>query len=239
MTERVTLQPAYVLHTRPYRDTSLMVDMLTFRHGRICAVARGARQARSRLKAILRSFDSVLVSWRGRGDLVTLTQAEYAGALTDLRGQALVCGMYLNELLVRLLSRHDPCPEIFTHYQHTLLALAKGVEQRDLRCFELNVLAEVGYAVDASAEADTGEAIDPEQSYQWQPGRGFVAVPTQTTHGVVVMGRDVTAIAQQQWADAAQLNQCKRITRAALAHAMANRPIKSRELFGRWHHAQN
>lgn len=230
MSVRVSLQPAFVLHTRPYRDTSMLVELLTYRHGRVCAVARGARQPRSRFKALLRPFCAILVSWTGAGDLVTLTQAEQTGVHTDLQGGSLVCGMYLNELLVRLLGRHDPCVSLFNHYQKTMVALLAKVDQCALRLFELQLLEVVGYGINFDEVAHSGEPIEPEGWYQYRVGQGFVPVLDVLQGGVKLRGEDLLAIADRQLTSMAILKAAKYVTRMALASLLGGRPLKSREL---------
>lgn len=228
MTTRISLQPAFVLHTRPYRETSLLVDLLTYRHGRIAAVARSARRSRSRFRAVLRSFDAILVSWTGNGDLVSLTQAEHTGMVCDLRGESLVCGMYMNELLVRLLTRHDPCTDIFTSYQKTIAALVNGSNQGMLRLFELQLLDAIGYGVNCEEDVH-GDAIVAGSWYRYLPERGFMVVAQDPVRDTI-MGHEIQSIAQRTLEGDDVLAVAKRITRQALSHAMSHRPIKSREL---------
>lgn len=231
MTTRVSLQPAFVLHTRPFRDTSLLVDFLTYRHGRVTAVARGARQPRSRFKAALRAFDTILVSWFGDGDLVTVTQTEHTGVICDLRGGSLVCGLYLNELLLRTLTCHDPCPSVFNAYQKTITALAIKADQHALRSFELHLLEATGYGINCTHDAYSGEPIAANAYYQFRPQQGFVettsAVPDKSD---VILGKDIQALATQSFATDHQLQLAKRVLRQVWAHVLGDRPLKSREL---------
>lgn len=236
MTTRISLQPAFVLHTRPYRETSLLVELLTYRHGRIAAVARSARRSRSRFRAVLRSFDAILVSWTGGGDLVSLTQAEHTGMVCDLQGESLVCGMYMNELLVRLLTRHDPCTEIFTSYQKTIAALVNAPNQSMLRLFELQLLDSVGYGVNCEEDIH-GDAILAGAWYRYMPERGFMLVAEETVRDTV-MGHEIQALATRTFDTDDVLAVAKRITRQALSHALSHRPIKSRELLVQPHYQE-
>lgn len=230
MTTRVSLQPAFVLHTRPFRDTSLLVDLLTYRHGRIAAVARGARQPRSRFKAALRAFDTILVSWSGDGDLVTVTQTERTGVMCDLQGRSLVCGLYLNELLLRTLTRYDPCPSVFNAYQKTIAALALKSDQQALRAFELHLLENIGYGINFTHDALTEELIVANAYYHFRPQQGFVAASATDGDDGLILGQDIHALARQTFDTDHQLQLAKRILRQAWAHVLGNRPLKSREL---------
>ena len=156
MTNRITLQPSFVLHTRPYRDTSLLVDLFTLNHGRIRAVARSARGLRSRYKNQLRPFISLLTTWSGQSDLVTLSQAETHNAFYDFSGSVLISALYLNELLVRTLHLHDPHPDLFVAYQKTLARLVHGDSQEGpLRLFEKTLLSELEYGLVLTKEAES------------------------------------------------------------------------------------
>lgn len=148
MTGLKTLEKAFVLHTRPYRDTSLLVDFFTLDAGRVTAVARGARGPKSRLKGLLQPFVPLLINWYGKTELVTLGGADANGASITLNGDVLISGMYLNELLMRLLTRFDPLPHLFEQYNRTIIALSqKQLPELCLRLFELNLLNELGYGL--------------------------------------------------------------------------------------------
>src|SRR5688572_10919841 len=116
-------QPAFVLHTYPYRETSLIVEAYVRDHGRLALIARGARRPKSSVRGVLMPFQPLLLSWTGRKDLRTLTRAEWRGGYAPLRGQPLICGFYLNELLLKLLQRDDPHEELFAVYEGTLEGL--------------------------------------------------------------------------------------------------------------------
>ena len=140
MQQKVLLQPCYVLHMRAYRDTSLLLELFSLEHGRISAVARSARGPKSRFKGILQQFVPLLLSWQGRAELMNLSGAEGNGMPHYLTGDALLCGIYLNELLMRLLHRHDAHPGLFTAYQQALVGLQQNQQQITLRLFEKRLL---------------------------------------------------------------------------------------------------
>jgi DNA repair protein RecO (recombination protein O) len=166
-------EPAFVLHTYPYRETSIIVEALTATRGRVALVARGARRPRSDLRGVLQSFQPLTLSWTGAGELKTLARAEWRGGLPLLTGSALLCGFYLNELLLKLVPREDAHPRLFDDYEAALRDLASGAEQAPvLRCFELRLLAELGYAMPLTHEVDTGRPIDPDARYYYAFERG-------------------------------------------------------------------
>ena len=138
-------QAAYVLHSRPYRDTSLIVDFFTLEHGKVSAVVQGARRPNSKMRASVQPFVPVQIAWRGRNDLKTLTQAEPVAAMIFLKGNALLCGLYVNELLERLLQPFDGHPKLYVYYQYVLNELVAGHDiEGALRTFEHRLLDELG-----------------------------------------------------------------------------------------------
>src|SRR5256885_7513350 len=156
--ERRDDQPAFVLHTYPYRETSAIVEILSAACGRVALVARGAKRTRSELRGVLQAFQPLTISWAGAGELKTLIRAEWRGGLPLVTGSALLCGFYLNELLLKLLPREDPHPQLFRDYESTLAKLAAGAEQAPaLRQFEVQLLAQLGYALPLTHEVDRSE----------------------------------------------------------------------------------
>src|ERR1700675_5081227 len=155
--ERREDQPAFVLHAHPYRETSLIVEAFTADYGRVALVARGAKRPRSELRGVLQAFQPLTLSWAGGGELKTLIRAEWRSGLPLVSGSALLCGFYLNELLLKLLPREDAHPQLFNDYQDALARLAAGADQATvLRRFELRLLAELGYALPLTHDVDTG-----------------------------------------------------------------------------------
>lgn len=232
---RVDLQPAYVLHTRPYRDTSMLVDLFTPEHGRVALVAKGVRTGKSRRRALLNPFTALLVSFQGRGGLKLLTAVEAQGPGLILQGAALYCGFYINELLLRLLAEHDPHPYVYENYQSTLMALSREQQLEPwLRRFELSVLEELGYGINLDAEANEDTPLQADAWYQFENELGFTQVPSNV-HSAgaqsLFLGRDLLAIAADDFSHRDTRQAAKRLTRAALQPLLGNRPLKSRELF--------
>ena len=174
---RAEHEPGFVLHSYPYRETSLIIEAFTRRHGRTALVAKGARRPRSALRGVLLSFQPLGLSWSGNGEMRTLTGAEWQGAASLLRGAGLMCGFYLNELLLRLLPREDPHEALYDDYRDGLARLAQASlpTATVLRMFERRLLAAAGYALQLDRDAADGAPIRPERSYLYEPERGPVA----------------------------------------------------------------
>ena len=234
MQERISLQPAFVLHSRPFRESSLLVDLLTPDYGRVGVVARGARAQQSRYRGHLRPFVPILASWSARSDLGSLNQVEPGGSPLLLEGRSLLAGMYLNELLVRLLHQHDPQPEIFEQYQQTLNALNQGNNQNIepiLRRFEKGFLVAIGFGFSWTQTTDTLATIVSTQQYAFDPDLGFSEKLSPFHQQLLFSGAHIIAIAADDFASADVLHTAKRIMRLAMQLRLGHRVIKSRELF--------
>lgn len=230
--ERRDDQPAFVLHTYPYRETSAIVETLTAHYGRIALVARGAKRTRSELRNVLQAFQPLTLSWAGSGELKTLIRAEWRGGLQLVTGAALLCGFYLNELVLKLVPREDPHPRLFETYASALARLADGAEQAPvLRQFELSLLAELGYALPLTHEADTGRPIDPEGRYYYAFDRGPRTVAAEPGRRYpLVRGATLLALAHADYARPEAANEAKRLMREVLDHYLEQRTIVSRRV---------
>ena len=231
---RVTLQPSFVLHSRPYRDTSAIIEIFTAEHGRFSVVARGVRRQGKKggRGGLLQPFVPLLASFSGRTELKTLGAVESAGAPFVLTGERMFSGLYLNELLVRLLHRHDPHAELFAAYSDALRELAV-CERPDtvLRPFELLLLRELGYNLALDIDGDSGDAIEPGQRYRFNPEQGLVAVVGEPPRGVAsYRGSDLLLLAEGQYGGAARAT-AKHLLREVLGHHLGDTPLRSRELF--------
>jgi DNA repair protein RecO (recombination protein O) len=225
-----------VLHSRHYRDTSALLEVLTPEHGRLSLVARGARRSvRGRSgAAILQPFIPLLLSFSGRSELKTLTASEVAGEVQVLRGDRLFSGLYLNELLLRLLHRNDAHPGLFVAYGEAVAALASRESMDDiLRRFEFNLLEELGYGFDLRVDGHSGEDVSESRWYHYQQEFGLVQQHAATDPDQPVFaGGDLLAIAAGEHSDSTRLA-AKRLLRQALAGHLGAKPLKSRELFRR------
>ncbi|TXS95898.1 DNA repair protein RecO [Parahaliea maris] len=228
------MQPAYLLHARPYRDSSQLLEMFTAEHGRISLVGRGVhRRARGgSLRATLQPFRPLLISFTGRSELQTLTAAESAAPGVRLGGERLFSGLYLNELLLRLLHRHDPHPTLFAGYGETLQQLAAAAQSEGvLRQFELQLLEELGYGFDPTADAHSGESVRDGGWYRYSEGLGLVQCqPGSSAPGSLFPGADLLAISRGELGGPVSLT-AKRLLRAVIAEHLGGRPLHTRELF--------
>lgn len=228
------MQPAYVLHSRPYRDSSQLVDIFTAEYGRITVVARGSRRSsrKGSSGSMLQAFIPLLVSFSGRGEMKTLTARESSGQPIVLRGERLFSGLYLNELLVRLLHRHEAHPPLFAAYGESLrtLACASSVDTA-LRQFELLLLREMGYGFDLATDGFNGDPICPEHWYHFQADYGLVRrTAPQVSSQPDFSGEDLLSIAAGNFEGSARLC-AKRLLRVALAQQLGSQVLNSRALF--------
>jgi len=230
---RVLLQPAYILHHRPYRETSLLIDLFTEKQGRISVIARGIRTPQSKLRSILQPFTPLIVSWQGKTELMTLISAEADGLPMTLQGDCLLSAFYLNELLMRMLPKQDPYPVLFTMYQKTLIDLQRDtLEQRVLRLFEKKLLTELGYGIELQYDFNTGNALLAEQFYQYVPERGFTFVEdiNDKSH-YIFSGKHLLAFANEELDNEECLQEAKRLMRILLSFVLGTQTINSRKLF--------
>lgn len=228
-----SLHQAYVLHRRQYRETSLLLEVFTAEAGRVGLVARGVRGGKRSSSALLQPFIPLLVSWRGHGELGTLISAEIDGTHTPLSGPVLIAAFYLNELLLRLLPRHDPHPELFLAYRHALGRMGGEPHEHEwtLRLFEKALLQEVGYGLLLEHEANSGDPIEAEASYCYLLQHGPVCASDDGCDGIPVHGSTLIALEREQGYDSMNLAEAKRLMRNALAPHLGNKPLQSRELF--------
>lgn len=227
--QRVEFQQGYVLHARPYRETSLLLECFISDYGRISLVAKGVRQSKSKMRGLLQPFVPLLISWVGKSELGTLTQVEHNGASHLLRNNQLLCAFYANELLLRLLHRDDPHPVLFTAYQDLLSNLALPItEEVSLRVFEKRLLQELGYAFSLTEDCRTTEPIRTEHYYDFEPLLGLSKVSSEVSSAI--SGASILALAKEEL-DQSHLGDAKRLMRKALGTLIGDKPLKSRELF--------
>jgi DNA repair protein RecO (recombination protein O) len=224
---RIQLTPGYILHHRPYRDTSRILDVVTREHGRISLFARGVRGPKAKLASILQPFQLLLFSWNGRGEAAQLTAAETEEVSAPVPAPALMSAFYLNELLLKLTTRHDPQPLLFDTYHGALEGLrAGGPLEPQLRVFEKRLLEALGYGLDLDAEAQTGTPIQPHEYYLFRPEQGLVATVADATGALA--GHSLISLANEHLADGRELEDSKRLLQAALAQCLEGRPLTTR-----------
>lgn len=232
---RIDHQPAFVLHSYPYRETSLILETFTRDYGRVALVARGARRPKSALRGVLLSFAPLELGWFGSGELKTLAQAEWVGGQPLLAGEALMCGFYLNELLLKLSARDDPHPELFELYRLTLAHLAHlnhgGALPPLLRGFEVGLLRELGYGLRADVD-DEGAPLEPGATYAYIIDRGPVrAVASAHPQAPRVTGAMLDDIAHGRFPDGPTLAAAKTLMRHLIHHHLGAEPLQSRRVF--------
>lgn len=227
---RIAAQPGFVLHSYPYKETSLIVDVFSRDHGRIALVAKGAKRPHSQLRGVLQTFQPLSVGWSGKAEVRTLTAAEWVGGLLPLEKSALLCGFYLNELLVKLLARDDPHPALFDHYVSALNQLAHDEPAAIvLRKFERALLQETGVASDWRVCAASGKAITLEQTYVLDPERGpRPARPSDVWPRV--SGKTLLDMENEDYTDAQTQTQSKFLMRFLLAHHLNGAPLNTRQI---------
>ncbi len=227
---RAELEPAWLLHHRPWSDSSRILDLLTRRQGRITLFAHGSRRPKSPWRSVLQPFQPLLVSWVGRGDGGTLSGAELGGAVATMPPAQLLSAFYVNELLLKLLPKEDRHERLFDAYADVLAALRSAAGHGALRTFERQLLDELGYGVDLMHDAGSGRPIEPDQYYHFEAGRGVFAVREAAGGADAFLGRDVIASAGSDFGDAAAQSVARRIFGAAIAHCLEGRSLATREV---------
>lgn len=223
-------QRCFVLHRRPYSESSLILDVFSEEFGRLTLMSKGARSKRSTLKGALQPFTPLLLKWSGNGSMKTLRQAEPISLGLPLSGITLYSALYLNELLGRVLMPEVPMPGLFHDYLSALTELAQTENPEPaLRRFELSLLLAMGYGVDFLHCAGTGEWVDPSMTYRYREQKGFIA--SVRNDNLTFMGDELIAISERRFVTPAQLRAAKRFTRMALKPYLGSKPLKSRELF--------
>jgi len=229
---RIEQQPGFVLHARPWRETSLLLELLSRDHGRVGLVARGVRGARSRLsRSVLQPLTPLLVGWSGAGELATLTAAEAAGAPLAMSGEALLCALYVNELVARLVPRNDAHAEVFDAYLAALTRLAgSDTPAWTLRRFERDLLAQLGYGAVLDSEAESGVALAPDNHYAYRLDSG--PVPWRGAEdGLRLRGSALLALAQDRQPPVDDLRALRRLMRALIAHHLGGKDLQAWSLF--------
>lgn len=227
---RADHEPGYVLHTYPYKETSLIVEAFTRRFGRVALLARGARRPRSPMRGVLLGFHPLRLGWSGSGDLATLLSVEWAGGGGALAGVGLMCGFYVNELLLRLLPRDDPHEDLFDFYAASLASLCAGRTPAPvLRAFEKRLLGEVGYAPSLSTDADN-RPIEPERLYVYEPDRGPVPVNGSPAGDALVQGRTLLDLAQDEYGRPRTRDEARALMRMLIGHRLHGQVLHTRSI---------
>lgn len=235
---RTNNEPGFVLHTYPFKETSVVAEVFTRSHGRVALIARGARRPASALRGLMQPFTPLLLSWFGKAELKTLHAAEWQGGLMAPGGRALMCGFYLNELLLRLLARGDAHEALYDRYLATLEQLAGEAPSTDyeratyferiLRRFEKNLLSEIGYGATFDIDADSGAPIQAQARYVFQPERGALRATDQP--GCPVSGQTLIDLAADRFERQTTLVEAKALMRTLINHTLGAKPLYTRQL---------
>jgi DNA repair protein RecO (recombination protein O) len=224
---RINLAPAYILHHRPYRDTSRILEVITRDHGRLSLFARGVRGPKAKLASILQPFQLLLLSWSGRGEAGQLTGAESADHDPSMPASSLMASFYLNELLIKLTTRHDPLPSLFDDYHTTVEGLRHGMLlEPSLRIFEKRLLDTLGYGLDLATQAQTGKPVVPGEYYHFRPAQGLF--PTVAEAQGALSGQSLISLANEELASTRELEDARRVLQAALAECLEGRELTTR-----------
>jgi DNA repair protein RecO (recombination protein O) len=232
---RFDQEPGYVLHTYPYKESSLIVEAFSRHAGRVALLARGARRARSAIRGTLLSFHPLRLSWSGAGELATLISAEWVGGQRALAGMGLMCAFYVNELMLRLLPREDPHEALFDAYADVVARLAAGIEPASLlRSFELRLLRELGYAPPLDREAGSGDPVQAARRYAYAPETGPLllaadaAAPAEPE--LVVSGQTLLDMARDDFSRAQTREESRRLMRRLIADRLPGQTLKTRDV---------
>ncbi|ASV98558.1 DNA repair protein RecO [Paraburkholderia aromaticivorans] len=228
---RIAEQPAFVLHSYPYRETSLIIDVLSRDHGRLALVAKGAKRPHSALRGVLQTFQPLALSWSGKSEVRTLTGAEWVGGMLPLAGDALLCGFYVNELLVKFCAREDPHPQLFHHYVVTMTRLAHDEPPvQVLRSFERVLLRETGYAM-ALDRTVARKAVRADGRYVFDPERGVrEASDDLPAQWPVIAGQTLLDMEQDDYHRAQTVAQSKTLMRFLLNTYLGGTPLATRQI---------
>ena len=228
---RKLLEPAYVIHRRPFSDTSLIVELLTPAHGRVSVLAKGVKRGKAQKALLLQPFRSLHVAWIGRGELPVLTTAEEAGQMLHLQGESLACAYYVNELIYHLVPKFEPAADLFTHYWSTLQG-CKDISLRAcaLRSFEVSLLEQIGLAPTLGQDIVSGQPIDSSKNYFYRVPEGPVPAASAKGNGIEVSGATLQNIADRDFSKPETLRQAKHLNRALIHYHLDGKELMSRAL---------
>ena len=228
---RVSLQPAFILHGRDFQNTSRLLDVFTLDYGRVTLVAKGVRTSRSKLQGVLEPFSPLIVSWSGKGDVQTLTGAESVKSSINLLGKQVMSAYYINELLQRLMTVHDPHSELFAIYKETLENFSHIEEELVLRKFEKQLLAEIGYGLNLETDAENGTSLIKDELYYYDLERGPINIKGHEIDGeFVISGQTLFDLSAEMFSSSQSKKEAKQLMRIILSHHLGDKPLKTRSL---------
>jgi len=227
----VELTPAYVLHQRPFRETSVLLNVFSKQFGRVSLIAKGVRKSKRNQNGLLQLYQPLLISWMGRGELQTLTSVEVDKPRYILKTESVLCGLYINELIVKLLPAHIAEPSVFEAYEHVLerLQQADNIEVA-LRLFEKCLLTQLGYGLVLDRDAETGDIIEYDQRYQYQADSGLYRCHSESNKHSI-SGRSLQHLVMERDFDKQSLSEVKQLMRSVIHFYLDGKPLQSRQLF--------
>ncbi len=232
---RIQDQPAYILHQRAFRDTSQILEVITPDYGRLSLMSRGSRAAKSRLKGVLQPFTPLFVNWSGKGEMPLLTGAEPQSVqIMNLAGKALPCAFYINELMIKLLHKHDVNEDVYYLYESVIRLLSdRQPIEPVLRLFEKQLLETLGFGLNLQINAQTAEAVLPAGEYAYYLEHGPVEASAVFDEAYILKlsGQSLIDLDENTLDSVQSLKDAKRLMRSILNYYLDGKPLKSRELF--------
>ncbi len=227
---RYSLYDAFILHSRSYKESSLLIDLFTRDYGRVSVIAKGAKKSKRSLPGVLQPFTPVLVSWVGKTELHTLTNVELNGTFKYLYGTNLLCGYYLNELILRFLHKEDPYEILYNAYANVIKELksAKNIGPV-LRRFECILLQELGYGLNLTQDAETGNRVESDKMYYFEIEQGPV-LEKLSDMSISVSGETLLSIENNNIINKKTLFESKKLMRYVINYYLAGKPLKTHQL---------
>ena len=228
----VELTPCFILHSRSYLESSLIVDIFSREHGRCHLIAKGAKREKSPFSGLLQPYQRLLMAWRGKSELMTLVDVEADIEAYELADARTIAGFYINELLVRLLHQHEPHPELFDFYNEAIfdLSIAKPIDAV-LRVFEKGLLKSLGYGLVLDHDVDDGLAIEAGKKYYYVIDSGPMRETPSTGDYIEITGNSLLALDKGNLQNETELDESKRLMRFILQSHLGTKPLASRALY--------
>jgi len=229
---RIEHTPCYILHSRDYRESSLILEIISREFGRVSLVAKGAKRNKKQQGVNYNLYQKYLMSWVSRSELGTLVDIESASLMNSLKPEQVMTGFYMNEITLRLLHKHESHPELFDSYDTTIMRLSNnGSEQTSLRYFEKILLQSLGYGVVFGQDVKTGEIIVAEGDYYYKLDSGPSTETSNTIAGVKVSGKTLIELDKETLSETKNINEAKILLRSLLNQYLGDKPLASRQLY--------
>ena len=228
---KVELHPCFILHQRPYRETSLILDVFSREEGRVPLVAKGVRNKKSKTRSLMQIYQKLLISWSSRGEMGTLTDIETLGDINHIYGKCLFTAFYMNELLTRLLHSHVPYPDLFDHYEEAISNISDKNEENVLRMFEKRMIDSLGYGLILDHDVVSGDEIHEGKQYYYKFDQGPTLVKPEQGNYLEISGKALISLRQNNLRGQETLKEAKRLLQPVIRQHIGPKPLKSRELY--------